>query len=677
MNKKNPNGNRLVNEKSPYLLQHAHNPVDWYPWGDEAFNKAKAENKPIFLSIGYSTCHWCHVMERESFEDQEVAEVLNNYFVAVKVDREERPDIDHIYMTVCQVMTGHGGWPLTVILTPDKKPFFSGTYFPKQRRGQMPGLLDILGQIRNLWTKNREKVLASSHNLTQALEPHLTGELPGEINEKDIHRAFHQLRENFDAVYGGFSTPPKFPTPHLLGFLMRYWDHYGEKSALEMVLETLDGMSLGGIFDHIGGGFSRYSTDRPWLVPHFEKMLYDNALLTIAYLEAYQITGKESLAETAREILNYIRRDMTSPEGGFFSAEDADSEGVEGQFYLWTPEEVKAVLGSMDGDKFCSFYNITAGGNFEGKNIPNLIAQEQALEIKNRFRTQRQLLFEHREKRIHPFKDDKVLTSWNGLMIAALAKAARILEEHTYQVIAEKAAGFLLTKMRRPDGRLLARYREDEAAYLAYLDDYAFFIQGLMELYQVTFRPSYLLEAINLSKDLIQLFWDEKKGGCFIYGADAEQLPARPKEIYDGATPSGNSTVAHIFLLLAGLTGDQSWEEKSRRIFHTFGETVNSYPAGHCHLLSAFLFALRPFQKIVLAGNPEEKDFQQFVTIINKKFLPQAVLLAADPALEPVVPLTGKYQPLNNKATAFICEGFSCQPPITCLEELEKKFNGK
>lgn len=473
--------NRLAKEKSPYLLQHAHNPVDWYPWGPEAFSRAVSEDKPIFLSIGYSCCHWCHVMERESFEDEEVAQILNKNFVCIKVDREERPDIDSIYMSVCQSLTGRGGWPLTVFLTPDKHPFYAGTYFPKYDSMGMMGIMSLLKTVNDSWHSNRKTLLDSAKKIL-AFEKTDRRSADGNITKDIIHDAFSQLKYNFDSKYGGFGSAPKFPSPHNLLFLLRYWYSQKEPYALEIVEKTLDSMKNGGIYDHVGFGFSRYSTDKMWLVPHFEKMLYDNALLAIAYAEALLVTGNSSYSETVHQILDYILRDMTSLEGGFYSAEDADSEGVEGKFYVWTVEEIKEVLGSEDGLEYCKLYDITPAGNFEGLNIPNLIATGALPQDKKTFvEACRKKLFAHRENRIHPYKDDKILTAWNGLMIAAMAYCGKALGEAKYITSAKKCADFLLQKLVRSDGRLLARYRDGDAALPAYLEDYAFLVWGLLK----------------------------------------------------------------------------------------------------------------------------------------------------------------------------------------------------
>jgi uncharacterized protein YyaL (SSP411 family) len=448
--------NRLIREKSPYLLQHAYNPVDWHPWGEEAFEKAKREDKPIFLSIGYSTCHWCHVMERESFEDEEVGRLLNENFIAVKVDREERPDIDHVYMTVCQGLTGHGGWPLTIIMTPDKEAFFAATYLPKESRGGLTGLMDLLPHISSLWKQERQRIVNSGEKIKAWLRKMEKADAVIDWNQEIVDRGFAQLAESFDKAYGGFGPAPKFPAPHNLLFLMRYYYYHNEGRALAMVEKTLECMYRGGIYDHIGFGFARYSTDRQWLVPHFEKMLYDNALLAMAYLEAYQLTGRAPYARAAREIFAYVLRDMTSPAGGFYSAEDADSEGEEGKFYTWSRDEVLQVLGEA-GESYCDAYDISMQGNFEGRNIPNLIRASTQLreDSKERFQEQHARLFACREKRVHPFKDDKILSGWNGLMIAALAMGARILNDAQYLQAAENSANFVLQEMRRRDGRLL------------------------------------------------------------------------------------------------------------------------------------------------------------------------------------------------------------------------------
>ncbi|MEN3037834.1 MAG: thioredoxin domain-containing protein, partial [Candidatus Kryptonium sp.] len=509
--------NRLINEKSPYLLQHAENPVDWYPWCDEAFEKAKVEDKPIFLSIGYSTCHWCHVMEKESFEDEEVAKILNENFVSIKVDREERPDIDSVYMSVCQAMTGHGGWPLTIIMTPDKKPFFAGTYIPKHSRFGRIGLIDLLQRVSHLWKENKEKLLSLADEITTDLKQAFSQSIVNDtIDESVLSLAYDQLKSQFDPEYGGFGKAPKFPIPHNLMFLLRYWRKTGNPKALEMVEQTLNSMYLGGIYDHIGFGFHRYSTDRYWLLPHFEKMLYDQALLLIAYLETYQATQNQKYARICNEISSYVLRNLTNPNGGFFSAEDADSEGEEGKFYLWEFNELKEILNQEEFNFVVGKFNIQIDGNYydevrkskTGKNIFYL-TEHLSNENITKWETIRQKLFKYREQRIHPLKDDKILTDWNGLMICAFARAYSVLRNENYLNIAKNSADFILKNLLK-DGKLLHRFRDGEAKINAYLDDYAFLIWGLIELYEASFETKYLRNAIVLTEKMIQLFWDDE-----------------------------------------------------------------------------------------------------------------------------------------------------------------------
>ncbi|MEW6698628.1 MAG: thioredoxin domain-containing protein [Bacillota bacterium] len=677
--------NRLINEKSPYLLQHARNPVDWFPWGQDAFDKAKAEDKPIFLSVGYSTCHWCHVMEKESFESEDVAEVLNKYFVAIKVDREERPDVDQIYMSVCQALTGSGGWPLTIIMTPEQKPFFAGTYFPKTANYGRPGLVELLEQIAGLWQSERQRLLEVGDKLTENLQSDAMS-APGELPPDILDKAYRLYDRSYDATYGGFGTAPKFPTPHNLMFLLRYYQKTKQQKALAMVEETLDAMHRGGIYDHIGFGFARYSVDKKWLVPHFEKMLYDNALLALAFLETYQITGNPRFGRVAREIFTYVLRDMTSPEGGFYSAEDADSEGVEGKFYVWQPEEVIDILGQVDGELFCCYYDIASKGNFEGASIPNLIGQDPLQfaeeldfdleDLVEGLEKCRQHLFEEREKRIHPCKDDKILTSWNGLMIAAMARGARVFQSERYREAAGRAVDFIFTKLRQPDGRLLARYREGEAAYPAYLDDYAFLVWGLLELYESTFEPDYLTKAVGLTDDMIELFLDQEHGGFFFYGKDSEQLISRPKEIYDGAIPSGNSVAASNLFRLARLTGNSRYEELAGQQLTSFARDLERYPAGYSFFMMAAYLSQEPPMEIVLAGKKDDPNLRQMISAVQRAFLPHAVIMTryeeADlTALEKLLPLVKGKAPVEGKAAAYICKDFACREPVTDLKQLQ------
>lgn len=698
--------NKLANEKSPYLLQHAHNPVDWYPWGEEAFAKALVENKPIFLSIGYSTCHWCHVMEKESFEDHEVAAALNRYFISIKVDREERPDVDHLYMAFCQALTGSGGWPLTIVMTPEKKPFFAGTYFPKTQRSGRQGLMELLEQVGTLWSTNEGKLRESAEGIVSAVHSGSTktnkptiqstplasdvslqngmssaSETLQALGEQIIEKAYENLASSFDARYGGFGRAPKFPTPHILTFLLRYAEDHPQSKALKMVHKTLDGMALGGIYDHIGFGFARYSTDEKWLIPHFEKMLYDNALLSLAYLESYQFEHRQEDAQKAKEIFTYVLRDMTSPEGGFYSAEDADAEGVEGKFHVWIPEEIEAVLGKETATKYCAVYDISAKGNFEGKNNPNLllgaidkIAHDNAQtkdEVLSSLESARQSLFTAREKRIHPHKDDKILTAWNGLMIAALAKGAQVLGKYPYLKAAANSADFVLTHLVREDGRLLARYREGDAAYPGYLDDYAFLIWGLLELYSASGKPQYLKTALHLQEELERLFMDEEDGGYFLTGSDAEELLFRPKESYDGALPSGNSITALNLLRLARLTGDERWEKKAEQQLLSFRPVLEEHPSGYTAFLQALQFALHPSQELILAGSLETAELPEMRQIFFSEFRPYSSVLYQEGSLPELIPWTKDYPVDPNHVTAYLCENFTCQSPVQQIAEFK------
>ncbi|MBU3196396.1 thioredoxin domain-containing protein [Clostridium algidicarnis] len=590
----NKKTNRLINEKSPYLLQHAYNPVDWYGWSEEAFEKARTEDKPIFLSIGYSTCHWCHVMAHESFEDEEVANILNNYFICIKVDREERTDIDSVYMSVCQAMTGGGGWPLNLFLTKDKKPFYAGTYFPKTSKYNQTGFIEILESIHDVWVSNKDHVLTTADQVVKTLNEDTYDE-SSNISKEILNEGFQSFLNSFDAVFGGFSKVPKFPSPHNLSYLLSYYKATREAKALEMVEITLKSMYKGGIFDHIGFGFSRYSVDEKWLVPHFEKMLYDNALLAMAYIETYEITKDNIYKEVAEKILTYILRDMTSPEGGFYCGEDADSQGVEGKFYLWDFTEIYKVLDMEEGNLFINYYGIQREGNFEGSNIPNLIGEGledlDKPDLRDKLENIRRKLFDYREKRIHPHKDDKILTSWNGLMIAAFAKAGRILNEEKYKDASIKALEFVFTKLQREDGRLLARFRDGESRYLAYLDDYAFIIWALIEVYEVTKDYSYIENALELNKDMMELFSDKEKGGLFLYGRDSEKLILRPKDIYDGAIPSGNGVAAMNMLRLSKITEDVKLKDEAESIFKVFGDSINKMPRAHAKTLDALLYS--------------------------------------------------------------------------------------
>jgi uncharacterized protein YyaL (SSP411 family) len=669
------NANRLVNEKSPYLLQHAYNPVNWNPWSEEAFAKAKAEDKPIFLSIGYSTCHWCHVMERESFESEEVAAILNKYYVSIKVDREERPDVDSIYMTVCQALTGSGGWPLTIFMTPDKQPFYAGTYFPRESRHGMHGIKDILNSIAEQWEEKREDIVKSSEKIVEHIKSIETKDEREEIGEEQIHNAYDSFNSVFDKNYGGFGKSPKFPSPHNLRFLLRYWKNYNEPKALEMVEKTLEAMYEGGIFDHIGFGFSRYSTDEKWLVPHFEKMLYDNALLSAVYVEAFEATGKVFYKEVAEKVFTYILRDMTSPEGAFYSAEDADSEGEEGKFYVFTLNEVGLVLGEQFYKTYCDHYNITVKGNFEGYNIPNLIGKKSSSkldeDLEQKLEKMRQRLFEYRERRVHPYKDDKILTSWNGLMIAALAHGGRVFENVKYIQQAEKAMDFILSNMINSEGRLMARYREGEIAHLGYLEDYAFLVHALIELYEATFNVKYLTKALELNENMLKLFKDEEQGGLFLYGIDGEQLIVRPKDIYDGAIPSGNSVATLNMLRLARLSANSELENEAYGQFDVFASKVKTIESAHAYFMTALLYSKVPGKDIILSGEEQETEIKAMIKEINSTYLPFAtvVLNTGDKRLKSINPEISAHKSLQGKATAYICENFTCKEPVTDLQK--------
>jgi len=615
-------------------------------------------------------------MERESFEDTEVADILNKHFISIKVDREERPDVDHIYMMVCQAMTGHGGWPLTIFMTPDRKPFYAGTYYPKHDRMGMPGLMSLLDKIINAWNKDKDALMQSGEQIINTVNEHHDTFEPLDMDtEEVIKRAFMSFKRNFDSIYGGFGDAPKFPTPHNLYFLLRYWYLHKDEDALQMVEKTLDSMHRGGIYDHIQWGFSRYSTDRKWLIPHFEKMLYDNALLAIAYLETYQATKKDKYAEVARQIFTYILRDMTSPDGGFYSAEDADSEGEEGKYYVWSVDEIKQILGEEDAEKYCKYYDITSKGNFEGLNIPNLlktrIPEEDAWLIEGC----RRKLSSYRDARIHPYKDDKILTAWNGLMIAAMAMGGRVLGEKRYTEAAEKAVKFIRSKLVREDGRLMARYRDGDTAYPGYVDDYAFLIWGLIELYETTYKTEYLQKALQFNDDLLKFFWDEKNGGLFVYGSDSEQLISRPKEIYDGATPSGNSVSTLNFLRLARLTGRHNLEDRAHQQFKTFGSFISQAPRGYSFSLTALLFAQAPAKEVVLVGKTETHTIDKMVEILREKFSPFIISMVYSEdhkELKALAPFIADYKVVNNDATAYICENFACQAPITSTEQFRE-----
>ncbi len=682
--------NRLIFEKSPYLLQHAANPVNWYPWGGEAFQHAAADEKPIFLSIGYATCHWCHVMEKESFEDPQIADLINQAFIPIKVDREERPDIDQIYMSVCQSLTGSGGWPLTVLLTPDKKPFFAGTYFPKESRSGRAGLMDLIPKVAELWEGNREELLQSAEQITRHLQE--SGQLrSGRLTQNVIERAVEMLKNRSDAVQGGFGTAPKFPSPHNLIFLLRYGALTQDPEPLEIVERTLQKMRLGGIFDQIGFGFHRYSTDAAWRLPHFEKMLYDQAMQVLAYTEAYQATRKEQYQETVREVLAYVLRDMTSPDGGFYSAEDADSEGEEGLFYTWEEDQFRDILGREGGELFGSIFNFRPEGNFldeatrqlTGRNLIYLpkeleeIAADLGLsasDLKELWEKSRQLLFDVRELRPHPLKDDKILTDWNGLMIAALAKAGGVLQEEVYIQAAKKAADFILGTLRNENGQLIKRYRAGEAALPAHLDDYAFLAWGLIEIYQADFDPGYFRAALEITEKMIDLFWDQDSGGFYFTVEGQADLIHRAKELYDGALPSGNSVAAMNLIRLARLVANPEYEKMAHQIGDSFYAQVEQIPLGYTHYLNALSFAYGPSHEVVIAGDPDHRSTQDMLEKLRKSYHPQSVTLLRPAALDEwtrhTLPVLESQVPIDGKATAYVCQNFQCSSPTTDPDEM-------
>jgi len=686
------NLNRLANEQSPYLLQHANNPVDWYPWGEEAFAKAKAEDKPIFLSIGYSTCHWCHVMEHESFEDDSVAKLMNDWFVSIKVDREELPEIDHVYMSVCQAMTGRGGWPLTIVMTPDKEPFFAGTYFPKDGGGQRPGMLQLLPIFHDAWINKRDEIMKSVDQVKSYLVRANTRTLGTTLEVNSLDLAYSDFVQRYDKDMGGFGRAPKFPSPHNLIYLLRYYHRTKNNQALLMVESTLKNMRLGGIYDHVGFGFHRYSTDKKWLVPHFEKMLYDQAMLSMAYLEAYQITHNEFYGQTAREIFTYVLRDMTSEEGGFYSAEDADSEGEEGKFYVWTDTEIVDILGEEDGIIFNTIFNVHSGGNFHdeatsqqtGQNILHLqkrvkyIAESMDISPDNlheKIAHWRQKLFIVREKRIHPLKDDKILTDWNGLMITAMAKASIALNDPMYSTAAQKSADFVLNKLRRNDGRLLKRHRNGTSSLDAHLDDYAFMIWGLLGLYEANFNPDNLIAAIELANIMVEDFWNDDAGGFFLGSDNTEELIVRAITAYDGAIPSGNSVAVIVLNKLARITSNMDWLDKAEKTIRTFQPDIKRMPTGHTNMLTGFMFNLEA-KEVVVVGN-ENEETRSFIQSISQSYNPNRVLLYKNGQnLTKIAPWTDSQTMIDGKPTAYVCKNFACNLPTNelklALEQLEE-----
>lgn len=685
--------NKLQYEKSPYLLQHCTNPVEWYPWSDEAFEKARLEEKPVFLSIGYSTCHWCHVMERESFEDTEIANMMNEVFVNIKVDREERPDIDGVYMAVCQMLTGSGGWPLTVIMTPEKKPFFAGTYFPKHSIYGRIGMSELIEKLRILWKERRLDAINSAEDLTNQLRRYVESDRGSiEITNEIFHRAYSGLTRNYDSKNGGFSVAPKFPIPHNFTFLLRYWKETGEKNALGMVEQTLRSMRQGGIYDHLGFGFHRYSTDEQWLVPHFEKMLYDQALLLSAYTDCYLATKDNFYKNTAEEIVEYVIRDLTDANGAFLSAEDADSEGVEGKFYIWKSEEIDEILGE-DAVFFKDVFNISTNGNFleERGEIPvktNILHRSKTdeelakkfnitiAEFNDKLEKCRRKVFDYRKTRVHPHKDDKVLTDWNGLMIAALAEASRAFNNDDYYNSAVKSAEFILENLLTNNG-LLHRYRDGDTSIDGQLDDFAFFAIALIELYQTGFEVKYLKRSIELTDIILDKFADKQRGGFYAISESSEELIIRKKDIYDGAQPSGNSIMLLLLNRLFLITGDEKYRSTANSIIKYFSKEISQMPLAYTQLLNGLYYNMGKGIVIIIASDEDNNSSQKFIDSINSKFLPSKIMLKLTPqaqmqGIANIAPFLKEYPYTKCKTNVYICKDFQCNAPINSIEELKR-----
>lgn len=689
------NPNRLIHEKSPYLIQHAHNPVDWFPWSEEAFEAARADDRPIFLSIGYATCHWCHVMEKESFEDESAARILNETFLPIKVDREERPDIDAVYMAVCQMMTGSGGWPLTILMTPDRKPFFAATYIPRETRFGRMGLIDLSRRVGHLWRTDRKRIDESADGITGQLGRSFTFDGGEPLHREIFDTAATQIRESYDPVHGGFGPAPKFPTPHRLLFLLRYLRRHPDGDALDMVERTLSAMRHGGMWDHVGYGFHRYSTDREWLLPHFEKMLYDQALLSIAYLEAYRITGDEFYAGCAVDIFTYVLRDMTSPGGAFYAAEDADSDGEEGKFYVWNLEDFQSALGPETAEPWAKIFNLREKGNFIDEatgrqSDANILHLKEPMdqwartlslspeEMENNWRDVRQKLYTFRESRVHPLKDDKILTDWNGLMIGALAVGSRTLDRPEYAEAASHAVQFILERMQDENGQLRHRYRDGSAGISAMADDTAFLVYGLLELFRSTFEVTYLKEAVRLQEQMTRRFWDDEDGGYYLADTETTDLPVRPKEIYDGALPSANSVALWNLSTLHRLTGDPVWEERTDRLIRAFSGTIERQPVAHTQFLVGLDGVVNPGKEVVLVTDGQLSELYEFIRILNRNDGPDTVVLVKTPThaaqLAEIAPFTAPMKTVEGKPSAYVCSGRSCRHPVHRLEDFETEL---
>lgn len=668
--------NRLAGEKSPYLLQHAYNPVAWYPWGPEALGRAKSEGKPIFLSIGYSTCHWCHVMEKESFENERIAAMLNEKFIPIKVDREERPDIDEIYMKAVTAMHGQGGWPLSVFLTPELKPFYGGTYFPPVPRHGLPSFPQVLEFVSNLWTNKKNDVIRDSDEMVRVLQENYAIQRSDDLPKSILDDAYVQLISSLDEQYGGFGPAPKFPLPTYIEFLLRYHSRNHKEPALKAAKRTLQSMAAGGIHDHLGGGFHRYSTDRFWLVPHFEKMLYDNAQLARALLDTYLVTGDNSLLETATDTVEWMLREMKSPEGGFYSAQDADTPDGEGYYYTWTPQEVAETVGQQESVVFNELYGVTAEGNFEGgRSILHVnssverVATKNGLDVAtvNRFVSDAKTrMLAARRKRKVPATDDKVIASWNGLAISALALAYQVTGEKQYLEGAREAAGFVLNKLVR-NGRLLRRYRDGDAAFDGALDDYALVAAAFLDLYETTFEGPWLKEALKMIEKMVELFWDPTSDG---FTNSSENLLLKVKEAYDGPTPSGNSVAALTLLRLSDLTGRENYRTKAEKTMKFFAGAMERSPTAYTYMMCAVDFWLGS-REVVIAGNLDEPQSREVLTEIHRRFLPNMVVAIPDDSIDELQSLTQGKVSIGGKPTVYICQNFACQRPITELDSLK------
>jgi uncharacterized protein YyaL (SSP411 family) len=680
--------NRLVNETSPYLLQHAHNPVDWYTWGEEALEKSKQEDKPILLSIGYSACHWCHVMEAESFENEKIAELMNSNFVNIKVDREERPDLDQIYMNAVQMMTRHGGWPLTVFLTPDLVPFYGGTYFPPEDRHQMPGFPRILIGVSEAYRTRPEEIRQSAWEILSELRRMSVASQSSEaINTHLLDNAHLGIARSYDPKHGGFGSAPKFPSSMNLEFLLRTFKRTGDARALEMVTNSCRRMAEGGLYDQLGGGFHRYSTDARWLVPHFEKMLYDNALLSRLYLHVYQATGEEFFRKVVEETLDYVAREMRDESGAFYSTQDADSEGVEGKFFVWDKTEIEKLLGADDARLFNAYFDVTEGGNFEDSNILNIrraakvVAEELDISEEKLSETVargRRILFDAREKRIKPGRDEKVIAAWNGLMLESFAEAAAVLEREDYREIAESNARFIAEKL-TTEGRLLHVYKDGRAKHTGFLDDYAFIVSGLITLFETTGNLHWLEEAIRLTDKLIEEFWDEDEGGFFYSGKNGEQLIVRQKDYFDNATPSGNSVAAESLLRLSELKGNEDYKRKAVNVMRLLRDTVERYPSGFGYALGAFDFYLSKPKEIVIVS-AEGDDARSLTREIWSRYIPNKVVALAvegDERASGILPLLRERHAEGGRATAYVCESYACLQPVNTPEELAAQLAGE